>query len=163
MKKIKDLKGLFLEQLRDRYDAAKQQAEIYPKLKQAATNPDLKQIIATDIAANESHLKKLEELFAKLNEQIGEERCEGTQGLVHEANEVLNYADSELVLNVGIAMSVQHVNHHDIAGYNSCILYAQAIGETEIVESLNQMLANEKVTDESLNAVAAQIIRDNSL
>ncbi len=162
MKKIQDLRGLLIEQLKDRYDAAKQQAEMYPRLVEAATHAGLKSTINADIDSNKDHLKKLEELLTQLGEKADGERCEGTQGLVYEANEVLNYADSDLVLNIGIAMSVQHVNHHDIAGHNSCILYAQALGETETTEALSRMLANEQATDEALNAVAKQILEDQS-
>jgi len=53
---------------------------------------------------------------------------------------------------------VQHINHHDIAGYNSCIIYANAVGEPAMVEPLNQMLMDEKLTDDALNAVSLKII-----
>jgi len=89
MKKIKDLKGLFLEQLKDRYNAAEQQAELYPKLAAAATHAELKKIIYDDIEANKNHLKKLQTFFKQMGEEAGGEECEGTQGLIHEAHELL--------------------------------------------------------------------------
>lgn len=158
MDTITDLKGLFVEQLRDRYDAARQQADMYPKLLEASTHPGLQKIITEDIDANKDHLEKLDAVFAKLGENPGGEECEGTKGLIYEANELLEYAGTDVVLNAGIAVSVQHINHHDIAGYSSCILYANATGEKEMAETLNAMLDDEKTTHEALNTLALELI-----
>ncbi|MEM9673180.1 MAG: ferritin-like domain-containing protein [Cyclobacteriaceae bacterium] len=158
MKPIESFQDLYLEQLRDRYDAAKQQAETYPKLEQAASDPTLKSIIQDDIASNQSHLDKLAQLFDKMGEQPEGEQCEGTQGLIHEADELLSYTSSGNVQDAGIAMSIQHINHHDIAGYNSCVMYANANHDTETAAVLQQMLDEEMATDESLKKLIAQII-----
>jgi len=158
MATINTLLDLFVDQLRDRYDAAKQQAAMYPKLADAASHSDLKAIINQDTEANNSHQQKLEEIFAKLSEKPEGERCEGTQGLIQEATDLLDDTNSGKVLDVGIAVSVQHINHHDIAGYNSCILYAKAHGMEGIVGTLNEMLEDEKSTDEALNKLIDQLM-----
>ncbi|MEM6842278.1 MAG: DUF892 family protein [Bacteroidota bacterium] len=162
MKSVDSFKDLFLEQLRDRYDAAKQQAEMYPKLQQATTSPTLRRIIQEDIASNQSHLEKLAELFTTMGEQPDGEQCEGTQGLIHEAHELLDYTKSGSIRDVGIAMSVQHINHHDIAGYSGCIVYAEAHGDSEIAQILQQMLDEEVTTDELLKDIITQIVQEHN-
>ncbi len=159
MKSVESFEDLFLEQLRDRYDAAKQQAEMYPKLQQATTSSTLQRIIQEDIASNQSHLEKLAELFTTMGEQPDGEQCEGTQGLIHEAHELLDYTQSGNIRDVGIAMSVQHINHHDIAGYSGCLVYAKANKNQKMVQVLQQMLDEEKATDEALKKIVAQIIQ----
>lgn len=156
--KVNNLKELFLEQLRDRYDAAKQQAVAYPQLHQAVTNAQLADLIAADIEANTDHVKNLEKVFAQLNASPEGEKCEGTQGLVHEANELLTYVTPEGVLDLAIAVSIQHVNHHDIAGYRSCQIFAQTLGETEVADKLAKMLEDERATDTKLNDMVKNLL-----
>ena len=158
--KIKNIRDLLIEQLRDRYSAADQQASMYPKLAEAANHPELKDIISKDIDANKNHQKKLAEVFMQLGEEPGGEQCEGTLGLVSEANELLNYTDTSAIKDIGIAVSIQHINHHDIAGYKSCAAYAEAIQEKTLATTLGEMLDDEISTDESLNAWVAQILKN---
>ena len=159
MKKITSIKDLLLEQLRDRYDASKQQAEAYPKLHKAISNEKLKKIIETDVEANKDHFTLLEEIFDKLGEKFEGEQCEGTQALITEAVAVLDYTDQNgEVRDAGIALSVQHINYHDVAGLNGCIIFAEAIGENDIAQKLRTMLANEKTTDESLNNLLKEML-----
>ena len=150
--KINNVRDLLVEQLRDRYSAANQQASMYPKLAEAASHPELKDIINKDIDANTSHQQKLAEVLGQLGEKPDGEQCEGTLGLVNEANELLLYTDTSMIKDIGIAVSVQHINHHDIAGYKSCAIYAEAIEEKALAVTLNEMLEDEKTTDDSLNA-----------
>ena len=157
--KINNVRDLLVEQLRDRYSAANQQASMYPKLADAAGHSELKDIISKDIDANKNHQQKLAEVFAQLGEDPEGEQCEGTLGLVNEANELLNYTDSSTIKDIGIAVSVQHINHHDIAGYKSCAIYAEAIDEKTLAVTLNEMLEDEKETDDSLNAWVVQTLK----
>lgn len=159
--KITTLRGLFLEQLRDRFDAAKQQAKAYPQLHEAVSDSTLAKLIAEDIEANSAHIDKLNKIFIQLGESPEGERCEGTQGLVHEASELLTYVESSEVLNLAIAVSIQHVNHHDIAGYRSCQIFASAIGESQISQALGDMLADEQSTDKALEGMMKNLLQHN--
>lgn len=161
MHKIQDLNGLFIEQLQDRYDAAKQQAVAFAKFSEACTNEKLKEILQKDIEAIKKHQVKLIDIFSKLGESPDGEQCEGTAGLIHEANELLEYGKNDEMINLGIALSIQHINHHDIAGYNGCMIFAKALGKTEIQAEINEMLNDEKNTDASLNDFLTKAISSN--
>ena len=159
--KVTDLKGLFLEQLRDRYNAALQQAKAYPVLHQAVSDTALATLIADDIEANTAHVRNLEKVFAQMGESPEGEICEGTQGLIHEASELLTYVKPSKVLNLAIAVSIQHVNHHDIAGYRSCQIFANAIGETQVAQTLGSMLEDEKATDKGLETMMQVLLQEH--
>ncbi|MEM1319259.1 MAG: DUF892 family protein [Bacteroidota bacterium] len=156
MKKIQNLNDLFIEQLQDRYDAATQQALAFKQLAEACTAEELKLILQKDIEANQRHQQKLANIFSTLGEDPNGEQCEGTAGLIHEAHELVGYTENSEIVNQGIAISIQHINHHDIAGYNSCMLFAQALGKSQIQAELSQMLEDEKRTDVSLNEFIAR-------
>lgn len=159
MTKIKNLQELFIDQLQDRYSAALQQKKAFQKLYVACENSDLKKILKEDIEANENHLKNLKKLLESVNANPEGEYCEGTAGLVKEAIDTLHLFESGKVLDVAIAISVQHINHHDIAGYNGCAILAKQIQNEKIEDALNQMLEDEKRTDMVLSDFVKRIIR----
>lgn len=156
--KVMDLKTLLIEQLRDRYDAAKQQQVAYPEMVVAATNSQLAELIQEDIDANKNHVINLEKIFVELGESEQGEQCEGTQGLIHEANELLSYVEDTVILDIAIATSIQHINHHDIAGYRSCQIFAEKLNLPKIAEKLAVMLADERATDQKLEALMKALL-----
>ncbi|MEM6633922.1 MAG: DUF892 family protein [Bacteroidota bacterium] len=161
MKKIQNLHELFIEQLQDRYDAAQQQILAFSKLAAACTDEELKRILQADIEVSRRHQDQLKNVFDQLGEDPAGEQCEGTAGLIHEANELLDYAEGEDIINQGIAISIQHINHHDIAGYNGCMLYAKALGKSEIHAVVKEMFEDAKGMDVSLNDFIAKSIVNN--
>jgi ferritin-like metal-binding protein YciE len=151
MTKIKTIQELFIDQLQDRYSAAQQQAKAFKQLYNASTHQDLKQILKDDIVANENHLKNLKTLLEDVNANPQGEYCEGTAGLVKEAIDALHLFEEGNVLDVAIAISVQHINHHDIAGYNGCAIIAKRMKNSKMQKAVEQMLEDEKKTDTNLN------------
>ncbi len=158
MTKIKNLEELFIDQLQDRYSAAQQQRKAFQKLYEACEHNDLKKILKTDIEANENHLKNLKKLLNSVNADPEGEYCEGTAGLVKEAVDTLHLFETGKVHDVAIAISVQHINHHDIAGYNGCAILAKQMQNTKMENALKQMLEDEKKTDTTLNKFIKKIM-----
>lgn len=151
MTKITTILELFIDQLQDRYSAAKQQAKAFEKLYNAASSQDLKQILKDDIDANQNHLKNLRTLLEDHKANPEGEYCEGTAGLVKEAIDTLHLFEEGNLLDVAIAISVQHINHHDIAGYNGCVIIAKQMQFGKTLSKVEQMLEDEKNTDKTLN------------
>jgi len=148
---IVNLKDLLTEQLRDRFDAAKQQDVFLPKLLNRVTDEGLRNAIANLILTNKEHLKEIPEIFDALERSADGETCEGTRALIHEAMEVISRSVDEEILDVAIAVAVQHINHHDIAGYRTCKTYARELGMPHIAEALDRMHRDAEESDESMN------------
>ncbi len=161
MNKINNLEELFIDQLQDRYSAAQQQEEAFEKLYAACTHSGLRQILKDDIKANKGHLENLKRLLEQVGANPEGEYCEGTAGLVKEAIDTLDLFEKNEILDVAIAISVQHINHHDIAGYNGCALLAKKIGKPDLEPALKQMLEDEKKTDSVLNEFMEKFTANN--
>lgn len=160
---IVNLKDLFTEQLRDRLDAARQQDEFLPKLLNRVTDEDLKGSISNLIVSNREHLEELPIIFDALERTPDGETCEGTKALIHEAMEVISRSVDEEILDVAIAVAVQHINHHDIAGYRTCCTYAQELGMPNIAQALDQMHADAVESDEALNKILIESIGEKAV
>lgn len=158
MTKIKNLQELFIDQLQDRYSAAQQQKKAFEKLLNATKNQKLQQILKDDIIANKSHLNTLKNILKDLNANPEGEYCEGTAGLVKEAIDTLHLFEANEVLDVAIAISIQHINHHDIAGYNSCTVLAKQMNDKSLTTTLQNMLEDEKKTDRTLTSFMEEVV-----
>jgi ferritin-like metal-binding protein YciE len=62
------------------------------------------------------------------------------------------------VRDAAITAGAQIIEHYEIAGYGTARSYAQALGQTEAVQLLEQTLNEEKQTDQQLTQVAEQIV-----
>jgi ferritin-like metal-binding protein YciE len=161
--KIVNLQDLFTEQLRDRYDAAKQQHEFLPKLLKRITDGELREIVSNVILNNKEHLSEIPEIFEALERSPEGETCEGTSALIHEAMEVVSRSVDEEILDVGIAVAVQHIKHHDISGYRTCRTYAQELGMPNIAETLDRMHGEAQNSDDALNKILVESLGEKAV
>ena len=61
------------------------------------------------------------------------------------------------VLDVGMIINAQKVEHYEIAGYGSLVALAKQLGHDEAAQLLDETLAEEKETDRKLNEVALTV------
>src|SRR5690606_6461987 len=74
--KLDSLKDLYVEQLRDLYNAEKQLAEALPKMAERATSAELKRALTTHLEETRQHADRLERIFQNLNGKPTGETCE---------------------------------------------------------------------------------------
>lgn len=163
MSKIANLNDLFVEQLRDRYDSANRQLAFFPTLLKEAKNPELRQIIEWLQKKTRSHLEMLDNIFLELDTDIGGEGCEATRGLIHEATEIISRSTDLQVREAGIAVSIQHLNHHDISGFGTCQAYAKTLGYKKITDTIHEMLTDEKQIDQRLSQISTTVLNEQAM
>jgi len=163
MSKIANLKDLFIEQLRDRYDSANRQLGFFPTLLKEAKTPELRKVIEELQKKTRYHLETLENIFLELDADIGGEGCEATRGLIHEATEIISRSTDLQVREAGIAVSIQHLNHHDISGFGTCQAYAKTLGYKKIMETVGHMLNDEKNIDRELTNISTHSLNEEAM
>ena len=62
------------------------------------------------------------------------------------------------VLDVGMIINAQKVEHYEIAGYGSLVALAKQLGHDEAAQLLDETLEEEKETDRKLNEVALTVV-----
>src|SRR5271170_5038382 len=89
--KITTLHGLFLEQLRDLYDAETQLVSALPEMAKAATSPELKQGFTNHLEETKQHALRIEQIFSDLNEgDPTGKTCQAMKGLIKEGKETIS-------------------------------------------------------------------------
>lgn len=152
------LKELYIEELRDLYDAEKQLTKALPKMAKAATSEELRSGFEEHLEQTKGHVKRLEDIFQELGKKPAGKKCMGMQGLVKEGDEMMKESDFEdEVLDAGLISAAQRVEHYEIAAYGFVRTYANLLGEENAAELLEKTLTEEKETDQKLTGLAGKI------
>jgi ferritin-like metal-binding protein YciE len=151
---METLRDLYIEELKDLYSAEKQLVRALPKMAKNASNPQLKEAFLNHLEETEGHVARLEEIFESLEASPRGKKCVGMEGLIEEANELLEEDASEDVLDAGLISKAQHVEHYEMAGYGTVRTWAQILGEERHARLLQQTLDEEQNADRLLSQVA---------
>src|SRR6185312_11215142 len=80
--KLESLEILYVEELRDIYNAENQLLKALPKMAKAASSPELKQGFEDHLELTKEHVTRLEEIFEKLDKKPTGKTCKAMKGLV---------------------------------------------------------------------------------
>lgn len=155
--KINSLQELYVDELRDLYDAENQLTKALPKMAEGATSDELREGFEEHLEQTRGHVQRLEEIFERLGEKPKGKKCKAMEGLIKEGSEVLEEDMEESTHDAAIIGAAQRVEHYEIAGYGTARTHAELLGRNEDVELLEQTLDEEKETDEKLTELASNI------
>lgn len=154
---INSLRELYVEQLRDLYDAENQLIKALPKMAREASSDELRQGIEEHLEQTRGHVERLEQVFEQLGEKPKGKKCKGMQGLLEEGKETLEEDMEEDTKDAAIIAAAQRVEHYEISGYGTARTYANLLNENEAAELLEETLNEEKETDQKLTQLAEEI------
>lgn len=149
---------LFEDELKDIYYAEIALTKALPKMAQKATSGVLEDAILEHLSVTESHVARLEEVFASLGIAPEAKKCEAIEGLIKDANEIMESTQEGVVRDAGIIAASQKVEHYEIATYGTLLSFAKTLGEGEAAHLLAETLEEEKVADTKLSAIAESSI-----
>src|ERR1044071_5072981 len=122
--KLDTLQNLYTDELRDLYNAENQLLKALPKMAKAASSEDLKEAFEKHLEQTKGHVERLEQVFEELGEKPKGKTCRAMKGLIEEGSEILEEDGEESVLDAGIIVAAQKVEHYEIAGYGSVRTFA---------------------------------------
>ncbi len=123
----------------------------------------MKDAFEKHLEQTKSHVERLEQVFEELNEKPKGKTCRAMKGLVEEGSEILQQDGEESVLDAGIIVSAQKVEHYEIAGYGSVRTFAHLLGQNKAAELLQTTLDEEAETNQVLNRLAESIVNPEAL
>ncbi len=151
------LRELYIDELRDLYNAETQLVKALPKMAKAAANDQLRQAFEEHLRETTEHVTRLEQIFEQLEEKPSGKKCLGMEGLVKEGAETMKEDFTEDVKDAAIIGAAQRVEHYEMAGYGTVRAFAELLGENEHVSLLEQTLEEEKKADQKLSELAEEI------
>lgn len=151
-----NLKELYVEELKDIYNAETQLVKALPKMAKAATSEELRSGFEEHLEQTKGHVQRLEQIFEALDESPKGKKCAGMEGLVKEGSEAIDEFEDAL-LDAALISAAQRVEHYEIAAYGTVVAFAELLGESEAQSLLNETLEEEKETDEKLTELSKEV------
>ena len=149
-----NLHELFVDELRDIYDAEKQLTKALPRLARAAENPELTAAFETHLEETQGQIERIDRVVELLGIRLKRIKCAAMEGLVEEGKEVIDTIDEGPVRDAALIGGAQKVEHYEIASYGTIAALAKQLGYKEALPLLLETLEEEKATDEKLTLLA---------
>ncbi|MEX2260487.1 MAG: ferritin-like domain-containing protein [Bryobacteraceae bacterium] len=156
--KLESLEELFLNQLKDVYDAEQQLIRSLPKVVQSVSSRELASAFERHAEESRNHVSRLERIFAQLDEKPKGRKCLGMQGIVEEAKAFLSQDAEAGTLDAGAIAIAQRAEHYEIACYGTLKAYAETLGHRQAVSFLDETLQEEIRMDKKLTSLAESSI-----
>ena len=154
MAETSTLHDMFIDELRDTYDAEKQLTKALPKLAKAATNAKLRTAFETHLQETQGQIDRLERIFESLDEKVRGKHCDGIAGIIEEGKSIMEEELDETTMDACLIAAGQRAEHYEMAAYGTLVAWAQAMGHTEAAKLLQQTLEEEKAADKKLSGLA---------
>lgn len=148
---------LYMEQLKDLYDAEHQIIEALPEMIDRATSSNLKNALSEHLNITKQQASRLEQIFKTLSEKPKGEKCKGMKGVLEEGSDLVGDIRDANVRDAAIIASAQRVEHYEMAGYGTASTYAALLGDSNASALLDQTLEEEKEADRKLTTIAGKI------
>jgi ferritin-like metal-binding protein YciE len=161
--KLGSLKDLYVEELKDLYSAEKQLVKALPKMVKAASADQLAAAFEGHLEETRGHVERLEAVLRGLKVSPGGQKCEAMEGLIAEAQEILDSDADPEVLDAALISAAQRVEHYEIAGYGTVRTYAKLLGREGDVTLLQETLVEEGAADKKLTKLAERLINERAL
>jgi len=147
------LKELYIDELRDIYNAENQLVKALPKMAKAANSDELRAGIEGHLEQTKGHVARLETIFKGLGEKPTGKKCKGMEGLVEEGKEMIEEQEGE-ALDAGLISAAQRVEHYEIAAWGTVRQLAKECGYDGIADFADQTLDEESQADKLLTKIA---------
>lgn len=152
---IKSVEDIFIHLLSDTYSAEKQLTKALSKLSRSAYSDKL-------TAAFQSHLDETHGQIERIDQVVDSEdglklkriKCAAMEGLIEEANEVIESTDKNEVRDAALIAAAPKVEHYEIASYGTLVTLAEQLGYKKAAKLLKETLEEEKATDVKLTDLA---------
>src|SRR6201987_564167 len=150
----KDLNELFVDTLKDIYYAEKQIYKSLPKMAKAASSNQLQAAFEKHHDETEGQIERLEKVFELLGKPARGKKCDAIEGILDEGKEIMDEYKGASALDAGLLAAAQAVEHYEISRYGTLKAWAGKLGMKDAVMLLDQTLAEEKKTDDTLTKLA---------
>jgi ferritin-like metal-binding protein YciE len=156
--KLETLHDLYVDELKDLYNAENQLVKALPKMAKAASDPQLAKAFTDHLAETEGQVQRLEKIFKQLDVSPKGKTCKAMEGLLKEGKEVMAEEADPTVMDAALIAAAQRVEHYEMAGYGCVRTFARLLGDEQAADLLQATLDEEGAADKKLTKLAETVI-----
>jgi ferritin-like metal-binding protein YciE len=152
--KLSSLHDLYVEELKDLYNAEGQILKALPKMAEAAQAAELRAAFETHLQETRQQVERLEQIFRALDESPKGAKCEGMKGIIDEGEDLIDDDAPKSVNDAALIASAQRVEHYEMASYGTVRTFARQLGYDDHARLLQETLEEEGNADKKLTSIA---------
>ena len=153
-RKLEGLEDLYIDQVKDIYDAERQLVAALPKMALAATSEELRQGFTMHFDEPREHVERLKEVMARRGINPRNKKCEAMLALVAEGEHAINLKGNDMVRDAALIAAAQRVEHYEIATYGVLRAFANHLDYGEDKTIFQQTIKEEGSADKMLTDLA---------
>jgi ferritin-like metal-binding protein YciE len=153
------LTNLFEDELKDVFWAEMAITKAMPKMIDNSRNPELRDAIRSHQADTVNQVIRIQKIFEELGKQALAQKCDAMEGLLKEADVIMEECEEGTMRDVGIISAAQKVEHYEIATYGTLRQMAESLHLDHAVELIQTTLDEEKAADEKLTEIAVKLTK----
>ena len=155
---LDSLHNLYVDELKDLYNAENQLLKALPKMAKAATAPELKDAFTEHLEVTRKQVERLEQIFTELGVSPKGKKCKAMEGLIEEGKEIMEEDGDPSVIDAALIAAAQRVEHYEMAGYGCVRTFANLLGYEDAEALLQETLDEEGEADKKLTELAETVI-----
>ncbi|ELU7598810.1 ferritin-like domain-containing protein [Salmonella enterica] len=160
---IKTVEDLFIHLLSDTYSAEKQLTKALSKLARATSNETLSQAFQSHLEETQGQIERIDQIVeSESGIKLKRMKCVAMEGLIEEANEVIESTEKNEVRDAALIAAAQKVEHYEIASYGTLVTLAEQLGYSKALKLLKETLDEEKQTDLKLTDLAVSNVNKSA-
>jgi len=125
-----------------------------PKMLEAASSDEFKQLLEMHMVETKKHVYNLEQIFTRLDRSPAAEKSEPIRLIVEECDRVISHLDPSPLLDAALIFVLNQIEHYEIGLYRSLSGFAKTLGMPEIVTLLDEVMGEERNTANQLTRLA---------
>ena len=138
------LRQLLEDQLKDIYWAEKAITRSMPEIVKKVDSQELIDALTEHMEQTMQQVTRLENVFEILELKAEAEKCEAMEGLIEEAEDIIDELEDGPVRDAGIIAAAQKIEHYEIATYGTLRAFANLLGEYEAASLLEETWKRKK-------------------
>lgn len=148
------LHDIFLQEIKDVYDAEQQIITALPSMISAASDEELTTLLQEHLEETEEQVTRLEELATNLGYDLSGVSCKGMSGIIAEGKKMLEMNVSDEIKDALIISAAMKVEHYEMSTYMTLVTLAGVLDYSIAEDLLTSNLEEEEAAAEALQGLA---------
>ena len=159
---LDNFSDLFQRGLEYAWDAEHVLLKHLPRMIEATTSEDLKQALDFHRVETQSHIYRLEQIFARLDRSPAAEKHEPVRVITGECDRMIGHLDRSPLLDAALIFCGNQIERAEIGLYESLASFAQTLGLNEVGGLLAEILGQEREMAHQLMRLAESSVNHDA-
>ncbi len=154
--KMQSIDDLLFTGLTYVHDFEQQIAKAAPKMAEAASNPELKEMFSKTATKSQQYAERVQQAFTKIGKQPDQNENHIAKAMISEVENMIQNTDASPVRDAALITAANQQQLYRVASYGSLRDYAGLIGKEDAVKDLQQNLEDSKNGDEKMTRIGQE-------